>query len=264
MIFTAQFRGWVALGLFTFFAIAATSAQNCSNPSLADVARATRQEHAAPGHVPGKQLVDEEEDGPDSTGVWRLDACTLTSTCYEVSITLPKSPKWTRLPSESRPVLIPLQNQEADMSHAIRLYAAENLAPANTLDVARRTLLQSWFARPEYFGHEAQLLRDEHLSMNSTSLVVTHFTVAGGAVKYRGVSVLAGAYNDNHGFACVYREEDASAASSVCDAIIKSVDSHMLMDPPRRPAPKYHNPPHYEDDPADSPHDDPPNQDDPE
>jgi hypothetical protein len=255
----------IALAVALFGMCTGAWAQDSASPSIADVARATRQAHASPGHVAGKELLNEEEDGPDTTGVWRLDACTLATTCYEISVTLPKSLKWTRLAAEPRPVLIPVLGQLADTSHAVRLYAAENLAPLNTIDVARRTLLQSWFGRPEYFGHEAQLLRDEHLSMNATTLVVTHFTIAEGAVNYRGVSVLAAAYNDNHGFACVYRDEDINQASSICDAIIKSADSHMLMDPPKRPAtPKYRTPPQYYPENDSSESDDAPNQSDPE
>jgi hypothetical protein len=251
----------IAAAAFAFCVVTLVWAQGTSSQSLGEIARRTRKQREAPGHVAGKLLVNEEEDGPDTTGVWRLPACTLPTTCYEISVTLPKNQKWTRLTSEPRPVLIFVPGHEGDMSHAIRLYAAEDLAPTAALDMARRTLLQSWFARPEYFGRSARQLRDEHLSMNSTSLVVTHFVVPSGAVNYRGVSVLAGAYNDNHGFACVFREEDASQASSICDAIISSAESQMLIDPVQKPVSQK---PHASPDNCDcDPGDDPPDQEDP-
>ncbi|HLV86574.1 MAG TPA: hypothetical protein VKV39_06315 [Candidatus Sulfotelmatobacter sp.] len=224
------------------------------SPSLGEVARETRKDHSTSGRVSGKQLLSEEDDGPDSTGLWRLRTCVYAG-CYELSISLPKSPKWIPAAGEPRRILIPVQGYEEDASHAIRIYAAEGLARGNTIDVARRTLLQSWFARPEYFGQGARLTRDEHSAMNATSVVTTRFTIPGNKVEYRGTSVVANAWDANHAFACVFREDDADTASSICDAIINSAQSQVLLPPPKQPRIRPYHPPQYypENDPADDP-----------
>ena len=227
------------------------------SPSLGDVARTTRKEHAAPGHVPGKQLVNEEEDGPDTTGVWRVRLCSATP-CYELSIALPKSPKWTRPKAEPRPVLIPLPGTEADANRVIRIYPAEALGPQySQVDAAKRLFLQGWFARPEYFGQAARIVLDEHVQIDGANATISHFTVTGDSGKYRGLSVVASTANGNYGFACAFREEDASAATSTCDAIVKSARSQAL-EPGKRPVYPYYPPPVYyprydPDDPPDDP-----------
>jgi len=235
--------------------------QDSSGQSLGDVARKARQEHSAAGHVAAKQPVNEEEDGPDPGGVWRVRLCTRTP-CYELSIALPKHPKWTRSAEEPRPVLIPLAGHEEDPAHAIRIYAAESLGPMYAqVDGAKRVFLQGWFSRPEYFGQSARLLRDERIQIDGSAATITHFTIMSGVLKYRGLSVVASSPNGNYGFACVFRDEDASAAASICDAIVKSARSQALE--PARPQvyPTYQDPPAYE--PADPP-DDPPDDDDPQ
>jgi hypothetical protein len=231
----------VALGLCASFA---AWAQDSSDQSLADVARKTRQEHSAPGHVAGKQLLDEQEDGPDTTGVWRVQSCSRTP-CYELSITLPKDPKWTRGKDEPRPVLIPLPGSEADSNGVIRLYAAESLGGIyGPLDGARREFLQGWFARPEYFGQPARIVLDEHVQVDGNNALVTHFTVLSGGMKYRGLSGVVGTPNGSYGFACVFREEDANAAGSICDAIVKSARSQAL-EPGKRPKYRSYRSPVY-------------------
>jgi hypothetical protein len=217
-------------------------AQDSSAPSLGDVARKTRQENSAPGHVAGKQLANEENDGPDTTGVWRVRLCT-NAPCYELSVTLPKEAKWTRAKDEPRPVLIPLPGQKPDPSRDIRLYAAElsgsfNSLPSPlnpTLDSAKRLFLQSWFSRPEYFGHAARITLDEHALTETGSVVISQFIVEGADTKYRGLGLVAASPNGNYGFACVYREEDTNAAGSVCDAIIRSAHSQALTPAQQQP-----------------------------
>jgi len=219
-------------------------AQDSLGQSLGDVARKTRKEHAAPNHVPGKQLVDEEEDGPDTTGIWRVRLCSATP-CYELSIALPKSPKWTRAKAEPRPVLIPLPGAEADSNRVIRIYAAESLGSAySPVDGAKRVFLQGWFARPEYFGQAARIVLDEHIQIEGVNATISHFTVTGDAGKYRGLSIVASTANGSYGFACAFREEDASAGSSICDAIVKSARSQAL-EPGKRPVYPNYEPPDY-------------------
>jgi hypothetical protein len=205
------------------YASVVVGAQDSSSqsPSLGDLARKTRQENSAPGHLRGMQLVDEENDGPDTTGMWRVELCTRTP-CYELSVALPPELKWTRPLEEPRPVLIQLPGAQKDASRIIRLYVGESLAPIySPLDVAKREFLQGWFARPEYFGRAAHIDLDERIAIYGNSAILSHFTVLSGA-RYRGLSVVATSPNGSYGFACVYREQDSAAAASICDAIVKS------------------------------------------
>lgn len=231
-------------------------------PSLGDVARKSRKEHASAAHQPARQVTNEEEDGPDAGGVWRVRLCSRTP-CYELSIALPKSPKWIRPAAQPRPALIPIQGHEDDLSHAIRVYAAESIT-AISLDAAKRAFLQGWFARPEYFGQAARLVLDERGSLDGSLSTITHFTVLSGGIKFRGLGVIANTINGDYGFACVFRDEDTSVAGSICDGIIKSARNQVL-DASRRIyptyiAPTYYYPPAYParryDDPPVDPQDD--------
>lgn len=224
----------------TMLLCAAVSAQDAVNPSLGDVARQTRKEHAAP-HPPARKLVNEEEDGPDTTGVWRIQLC-LRQPCYELTITLPKGVKWTRPSGEPRPVLLPLPGAKQDADRVIQLYAAESLEPGFPMvDMASRTLLKVWFARPEYFGNPARITLSERTVIDNYLGVISHFAVNSGSEKFRGTSVVTGSQNGNYGFACVFREEDAADAASICDAIVKSARNQSLE--PARP--QYYPYPYY-------------------
>ncbi len=203
--------------------------QDSSEQSLGDVARKTRQEHSSADHVAATHVANGEDDGPDSSGVWRLRPCPTTTLCYELSIVMPKSLNWERAASEPKPVLIPVTGHEKDPDRAIRVYAADPLAPSQSVDVAKRTFLQSWFAKPEYFGQPARLSLDEHVWIDNNLATITHFSVTGAVAKYHGISVVAGWAYGNFGFACAYRDEDSSAASSVCDAIIRSTKYQVLQ-----------------------------------
>jgi len=234
----------IPLALLALCASVGAGAQDSSGQSLGDLARQTRKEHSTPGHVAGRQLVNEEEDGPDTTGVWRIQLCSRTP-CYELSITLPKEPKWLRGKDEPRPVLIPLPGASADPSRVIRIYAAGSLGPLySPLDGAKRVFLQGWFARPEYFGQSARISLDEHVQIDGSRGLVSHFSILGGTIQYRGLSVVAATSNGNYGFACAFREEDASAAGSICDAIVKSAHSQAL-EPGKRPVYPGYQPPAY-------------------
>lgn len=256
------------LAVFAGLVLCATlraSAQDSSAQSLGDVARKTRKEHASADHVAAKQAANEDDDGPDSSGVWRTHLCSQTP-CYELAVSLPKSPKWTRPAAEPRPVLIPLVGHEDGSSHAIRVYAASYLPQPYNMDRPQRMFLQGWFARPEYFGQAARLVLDEHIMIDGRAAMVTHFTVNAGALKYRGLSVVVVANYSNFGFACAFREEDADAAASICDAIIKSARIQTLETAKPRYYPGYQPPPQYypECNPRryDDPPDDPPDSDD--
>jgi len=251
-------RSGMVFAALALWVISGAWAQDSPGQSLGDVARKTRKEHAAPDHVAGKQLVNEEEDGPDTTGIWRVRLCSATP-CYELSIALPKSPKWTRAKAEPRPVLIPLPGAEADSTRVIRIYAAESLGLRySPVDGAKRVFLQGWFSRAEYFDQAARIVLDEHVPIEGANATISHFTVTGDAGKYRGLSIVASTANGSYGFACAFREEDASAASSICDAIVKSARSQAL-EPGKRPVyPDYEPPEGYPqrydpDDPADDP-----------
>jgi hypothetical protein len=97
---------------------------------------------------------------------------------------------------------------------------------------------------------------------------IAHFTVASGVDKFRGASIVAITGYGDFGFACVFREEDASTAASICDAIVASARAPNLQPASPRYYPNYpgYRPPgyypHY--DPPSDPPDDPPEDDDPE
>ncbi len=228
-----------------------------SSPSLGDVARRARKEHSSASHIPAKQVATEDQDGPDTGGVWRVRQCSQVA-CYVLSVALPKNPRWIRPAAEPRPVLIPLPNDEDDLSHAIRVYAAESLpVSVGTVDAAKRTFLQAWFSRPQYFGQPAHLLRDEPFPIESGHAKITHFEIVT-ATKYTGLSVVAMAPNGSYGFACVFQAGDASVATSICDAIVKSARNQVFLTAQKRTYPNYPNPPTYYpryDDPPDDPPD---------
>jgi hypothetical protein len=205
-----------------------SSGQDSSRQSLGDVARKTRQEHSTANHVPARRVTTEDLDGPDVSGVWRMRLCTITP-CYELSITLPKNPKWSRAEQEPRPVLIAVSGHEEDPGRAIRVYAGESNDVRYFVDGFKRTFLQGWFARPEYFGQSAQLLRDERVPIDWSTGTITHFTITTAVLKYRGLSVVAGTPQGHFGFACVFREEDSAVGNSICDAIIKSARYQELQ-----------------------------------
>ena len=255
-------RAWIALAAFVFYAGLAAPAQDPSSQSLGDVARKTRKEHASPAHVSAKKAVNGDDDGPDASGVWRVRLCPIIP-CYELSVTLPKNASWSRAEQEPRPVLIPTAGHEEDSSRAIRVYAAGSSDPRYTIDSFKRTFLQAWFARPEYFSQGARLLRDDHVPIDWSTGTVTHFTVTTAVLKYRGVSVVANSPNGVYGFACVFREEDSDAGSSTCDAIVQSAQYQELQSSAVR---KVYDDPPPEDppDPANDPANDPPNKPDPQ
>jgi hypothetical protein len=219
--------------------------QDASAQSLGDVARKTRKEHSSAAHLPGKQVANDDDDGPDASGVWRVRLCSLMP-CYELSITLPRNPKWKRAADQPRPVLIPLSGHEQDSGRTIGVYAAESIEPMYYLDKAERTFLQGRFARPEYFGQAARIVLDEHVQIDGSAATITHFTITTAELKYRGLSVVATSPNGNYGFACVFRDEDSVVGISVCDAIVKSARNQALL--PLKP-PVYSQP----DDPPDDP-----------
>lgn len=232
---------------------AALWAQDAS-PSLGDVARNARKERSSAAHAPVKRITD-DQDEPDAGGVWRVRLCS-NIVCYTLSVSLPKSPHWIRPGAEPRPVLIPLAGHDDDLSHAIRVYKAELLPSNGRADTAKKTFLQAWFSRAEYFGQPARLSNDEILPSETGEAKLTHFTVAQDTRKFRGVSVVQGSPFGFYGFACVYQEEDSSAASSICDAIIHSEHAQTFLTAYKRPTPEYVEPPQYyprNDDPPDDP-----------
>jgi hypothetical protein len=236
-------------------ACAGLGALGQDSSSLGDVARKTRKELASAGHTAAKKTINGDDDGPDGGGVWRIRLCTLQP-CYEFSITLPKNPKWSRAEQEPRPVSIPISGHEEDSSRAIRVYAAQSTDLKYTADSFKRAFLQGWFARPEYFGKAAHVALDEHVRIDWSNGLITHFAITVAALNYRGVSVVAGSPYGNFGFACVYREEDSAVGTSICDAIIKSAQYQELQSSAVRRT--------YPDPPEEDPPDDPPVDGDPE
>lgn len=228
--------------------------------SLGDVARNARKERLTATHAPAKRITDDQDD-PDASGVWRTRLCS-NLVCYTLSVSLPKSPRWIRPSAEPRPVLIPLAGHEEDPTHAIRVYKAELLpTKIGTADNAKKTFLQAWFSRAEYFGQPARISNDERLPTETGEAKLSHFTVTGESTKFRGESIVEGSALGFYGFACVFLDEDSSAAASVCDAIIRSAHAETFLTAYRRPAPQYVDPPQYYpryDDPPDDPPDEDP------
>lgn len=214
-----------------------SSGQSFSGQSLGDLARKVRKERGADG-VPAKDRLDGDDDGPDSGGVWRIRMYGKTP-FYEVSITLPKAPKWTRAADEPRPVEIPLPGPEDDPDRVIRVYSAASIYPF--IPDASRTFLQGWFERPEYFGRPAHIELNEHVQIDRFPATISHFRVTNGSVKYHGLGVVLNSPNGTSGFACVYRDQDTAAATSICDAIVKSATDQSLA-PPEPKADPYENP----------------------
>ncbi len=207
------------------------------------------KEHAAPDRSSWKATGQlEEEDGPDTTGIWRVRLCSFTP-CYELSIALPKNPKWTRAKAEPRPVLIPLPGADADASRVIRIYAGESLGARY---FCRLTAPSGCFCKAgsparNISARQRGIVLDEHVPIEGANATISHFTVTEDAARYRGLSIVASTPNGSYGFACSFREEDASAASSICDAIVKSARSQAL-EPGKRPVyPNYEppDPPEY-------------------
>ncbi len=226
-------RAWGALTAMLFWAASGSRAQDSSG-SLGDLARKTRKEKSAATHIRATHVADGEDDGPDSGGVWRLHPCATQVLCYELSIMLPKSMKWSRTAEEPKPVVIPIPGHEDEPDRAIRVYKADPLVPMQSVDVAKRTFLQSWFARTEYFGQAAHLDLDEHPWVDNNQVTITHFTVNGSLHKYYGLSIVTWWSAGNFGFACAYREEDASTAASICDAIVRSAH-YQILQPAKTP-----------------------------
>jgi len=257
---TAMIISWRTFRVCSALALLAGAlwAQDGS-PSLGDVARSARKERSSAPHASGKRITD-DQDEPEAGGVWRTRLCS-NLVCYTLSVSLPKSPRWIRPSAEPRPVLIPLAGHDDDLTHAIRVYKAE-LLPTNigTADVAKKTFLQAWFARPEYFGQPARISSDERLPSETGEAKLSHFTITRDSAKFRGISVVEGSPLGFYGFACVFLDEDASAAGSVCDAIIRSAHAQTFLTAYRRPAPQYVEPPQYYPR-NDDPPDDPPDQD---
>lgn len=228
-------------GLIFLLLGACAFAQDAS-PSLGDVARKSRKEHA-----PIKPA-DDQDDSPDAGGVWHARTCPQQQTvCYELAVNLPRSPKWSRQAAEPRPILIPLAGHENDPSHVIRVYRSDSIPRIYPYD-GTRTFVQAWFARPEYFGQAARITLRQNLPFDGWYGIAAHFTVTSGMVTYRGQSVVAGAPSIDLGFACVFREDDAAAASSVCDAIVSSARAEILHPTvphyyaPYQPPPVYYYP----------------------
>jgi hypothetical protein len=266
---SATIRIALLLGAFALAPSAPCLAQDPSapSPSLGDVARSTRKEHASADHVAAKQVTDEDIDAPDAGGVWRVELCVQTP-CYEFAITLPKSLKWSREVSEPRPVYIALPGHEGDRNHAIRVYVAHAIPRAYGYDSGTRIFLQGWFARPEYFGQAARIVQRQSVLIDGGGATIAHFTVASGVVKFRGASIVASTSYGEFGFACAFREEDASTAASICEAIVASARAPNLRPASPRYYPNYpgYRPPAYYPryDPPNDPPDDPPEDDDPE
>jgi hypothetical protein len=149
---------------------------------------------------------------------------------------------------------------EDDSSRAIRVYAAETLASTQSAEVAKRTFLQAWFAKPEYFGQAARIGRDEHVWVDNHLGTISHFSITAAEFKYHGLSMVMGWAYGNFGFACVYRDEDADAAASICDAIVRSAEYQVLQ--PAKPL--VYADPWGDDPPADDPPEDPAMNEDPE
>jgi hypothetical protein len=121
-------RAWMLLAGFVCSAGPGAWGQDAPGQSLGDVARKTRKEHSSAAHLPGKQVANDDDDGPDASGVWRVRLCSLMP-CYELSITLPRNPKWKRAADQPRTVLIPLSGHEQDPGRTIGVYAAESIQP---------------------------------------------------------------------------------------------------------------------------------------
>jgi hypothetical protein len=101
---------------------------------------------------------------------------------------------------------------------------------------------------------------DEHVWVDGNLGTISHFSITGAAFKYHGSSMVMGWAYGNFGFACVYRDEDAAAAESICDAIVRSAE-YQVLQPAKR---LVYADPQGDDPPVGDPPEDPPMNEDPE
>jgi hypothetical protein len=202
------------------------------NRPLGDVARKTRSErqekdHAAPTHV----LNEETESAKGE--LWTVSACH-TIPCAELLVRLPAGAK-----RDTGFVQIPdIRVERAGKIHHLNILAANQL-PASDLESAKWVFLEDWFTRPYYFGAAAKLEFDEATKIDQWPAVVTHFTVPGRVMNFRGMALFVAVTSGTFGFACIFREDDTGDATSICEEVLNSAAVRMPLKY------KFYTPPSY-------------------
>ena len=189
------------------------STPDSSSRPLGDIARKSRQERTDKDHIAAKKVLNEEGS---SKPVLTVHACKQLP-CSSLSISLPAPVAWTR----AGYIPVPLPGHEDDKSHSIRVYEADILE-AYDVESAKHLFLQDWFSRPYFFGQAAKFLFDESTRISGWPARITHFTVAGRVMNFRGLGLTAAVPTGTFGFACVFREEDSGDAAGICENILNS------------------------------------------
>jgi hypothetical protein len=211
-----SFRIFAGLALVCGLEVAAGAQDSGQAASLGDLARKTRQEHAAKDHVPAKQALTEESQ----SAAWDVHACKHMP-CYSLSITLPKNMQWSKPGDGPTFAIIPLPGRESDSGHLVRVYAG-NLLNTTTVEQGKNAFLQEWFWRPYSFGQAARFVFDDQTTIDGNPAVITHFTLPGKVGLYRGLALIAGTPAGSFGFACLFRDDDSGDATSVCESALNS------------------------------------------
>jgi hypothetical protein len=167
---------------------------------------------------PQKKTTSLSED--TQPAVWAVHACK-SMPCYSLTITLPKNAQWSKAMTGPAYAIIPVPGRASDPNHIIRVYGAD-LLNTSTVEQGQRLFLQEWFSRPYYFGQASRFESDEPVSIDGNPAVITHFSVGGKVVPYRGLGLVAGTPAGTFGFACVFRDDDSGDATSVCEETLGS------------------------------------------
>jgi hypothetical protein len=207
---------------------------------LGDVARKSRKERSAKDHVPAKRVLNKEYSWEQT---WTSRACK-QQLCSSLAVTLPTERKW-----DGRETLIPLRAHPDDKTHSVHFYEL-GLSPAYDLETGKRLFLQR-FRAPYFSDRPAKFEFEERTHISGWHATMPHFTVENRLYKFRGMAIIAVVPTGIIGLVCLYRDDDFSEGSSICDDIATSAKIEV---------PEQFRP-HA--DPPDDPADDPPDNDDP-
>jgi hypothetical protein len=212
---TFQIRIWTVL--FCCLVAGAWAQDSSQGTSLGDAARKARQQNAGKEHATADHVLDEEAQSARGLTL-SVHACMLVP-CSFMAVTVPSSAKLNQSWAGGA-VVIPLKAAD-DRTHTIRVYSAD-LLNAATLNGAKQLFLRDWFSRPYYFGQPAKFDFDEQTTVDGHPANITHFTLPGKVVNYRGIAIVAQVPAGTFAFACVYRDDDSGDATSVCEGVMNS------------------------------------------
>jgi hypothetical protein len=193
----------VAVGCLNLSARAQDSGEN---PSLGDVARKARQEKQTNEHAAPKHVLNEENLGPPGRRTYAY-VCRPTP-CSYLNVMLP--------PGSLYPGVVPLDGNPA---HNVAVISAM-LLQSSELQSAKTEFLVNSIARMYHAPIKFDF--DEDTRIDQWRALLTHFTMTGRVEMHRGIALFVLVPNGAMGLACIYRDEVAGDASSVCDSVFNS------------------------------------------